>query len=350
MGCLLAKFGFRSRPHETLEEEQPKYSWDKRPRANPADYMIDGAKDQTIGRLPGTLNGQNFVIQNCHNCNIYIFDHTSTITVDDCIDCNFFLGPIKTSIFIRDCSGCKFVLSCQQFRLRDCQKLDAFLCCTTQPIIESSSGVRLACYNYYYPELAGQFLEAGLSVFNNNWSNIYDFTQDPTEKHYTLLPEGSRVEDYVPLPSSPELQTVQVNLDPLKSVVPQTHGMRRKTSDESCLLVFFNDGKSQGRTLAFIDAMNSSHPECLLMQTKELKLQPGDAVRVFNSDAYTELVAQGDVIGLEYNGDNCIQACQDQVVQITQGSTGLVFVSQSRELAEQQIENFYNFADMQMSV
>ena len=38
---------------------------------------------------------------------------------------------------------------------------------------------------------SGQFKDSGLSVFNNNWSNIHDFTQDPTEKHYTLLPEVS---------------------------------------------------------------------------------------------------------------------------------------------------------------
>ena len=41
---------------------------------------------------------------------------------------------------------------------------------------------------FFFP---GQFKDSGLSVFNNNWSNIHDFTQDPTEKHYTLLPEVS---------------------------------------------------------------------------------------------------------------------------------------------------------------
>lgn len=62
------------------------------------------------------------------------------------------------------------------------------------------------------------------------------------------------------------------------------------------------------------------------------------------------LIFSGTVIGLEYNGDNCVQICQDLTCKITAGSTGLVFVSQSKEVADQQIHNYYDFADMQMAV
>ena len=34
-------------------------------------------------------------------------------------------------------------------------------------------------------------------------------------------------------------------------------------------------------------------PECVLIQTKELKMTPNDAERVFGSDAYTEVVSRG---------------------------------------------------------
>ncbi|XP_060576615.1 LOW QUALITY PROTEIN: protein XRP2-like [Ruditapes philippinarum] len=322
----------------------------KRPKVDPSNYMFDGLTNQTVCKLPGSLNGKQFIVQNCKNCNIYLYDYTSTVTVDDCIDCNFFIGPIQTSIFIRDCTGCKFVVACQQFRLRDCQNLDAFLCCATQPIIESSSRVKLACFTYYYPELAGQFKDAKLSVFNNNWSNIHDFTQDDNMKHFTLLPEDCKVDDFVPLPSTDDFQFLEISLDPKKSVVPRSLGNRRKTSDESCLIVFFFDGSSQERALKFIDEMTNSHPDCILVQTKELKMSPPDALRVFGSDAYDVVVSRGPVIGLEYNGENCIQICQEVIMGITKGLTGLVFISQSRETADEQIENYYNFADMQMAV
>ena len=62
------------------------------------------------------------------------------------------------SVFIRDCKNCKIVVACQQFRTRDCSKIDVFLCCNTQPIIEASSGMKFACYQYHYPELKSKGL------------------------------------------------------------------------------------------------------------------------------------------------------------------------------------------------
>ncbi|KAJ8298779.1 hypothetical protein KUTeg_022839 [Tegillarca granosa] len=351
MGCLFAKLGI-FRTHQELEEEPPKqYSWDKRRKeVNIQDFMLDGHKDATIGRMPGEVNGQQFMIQNCENCNIYIYDHINTISVDDCVNCNIFLGPIKTSVFIRDCKNCNFVLACQQFRTRDCNKLDVFLFCGTQPIIESTSGVRLACYQYYYPQLADQFQQAGLSIYNNTWSTVHDFTQDPDVTHFSLLPEDAKVEDFVPRPLAEQFASLDISTEPSKSVIPLTHGTRRKTSDESCLLVFFNDGVSFDRVQSFLQTFKTEHPECVLVQTKEVIMQPADAQRVFGTDSYAMVVQQGPVIGLEINGDGCIQHCQEVMVNLMKGTTGLVFVSQSVESAAKQLDDFYNFAELMMSI
>ncbi|KAH3727727.1 hypothetical protein DPMN_053670 [Dreissena polymorpha] len=176
---------------------------DKRPKVDVSSYMFDGLKGETVGKLPGSLNGTQFIIQNC------------------------------------------------------------------------------------------EFREAGLSVFNNNWSNIHDFTQDATETHYTLLPEDSKVEDFVPLPTGEMFEPMHIDLNLDKSVVPRSMGNRRKTSDESCLVVFFYGGNSQERALSFIDGMRQTHPECVLVQTKELKMQSNDAQRVFGTDLYKEAVSRG---------------------------------------------------------
>ena len=40
-------------------------SRDKRDRIDPKDVTIENLKDETAGRLPGTVNGQQFIIQNC---------------------------------------------------------------------------------------------------------------------------------------------------------------------------------------------------------------------------------------------------------------------------------------------
>lgn len=42
-----------------------------------------------------------------------------------------------------------------------------------------------------------QFKMAGLSVFSNNWGTIHDFSQDPDEQHYSLLPEVLQSSCYI---------------------------------------------------------------------------------------------------------------------------------------------------------
>lgn len=354
MGCLLSRFGFgRSSRHEELVEEAPKqYSWDKRREINVKDYMIENQSDSTLGRVPGQVNGQQFVIQNCKNCNIYVFDYIAAINIDDCLDCNIFLGPVKSSVFVRDCKNCKIVVACQQFRTRDCSKIDIFLCCNTQPIIEASSGMKFACYQYHYPELKMQFKMAGLSVFSNNWGTIHDFSQDPDEQHYSLLPEESKVEDYIPLPSTEQFESVTISTTQADSVVPLTLGPRRKNSDESCLVVFFNDGKNTNSTRArqFIDKLLESQPSVVLVQTRDISMEPSDALRVFGTENYSPFVQRGAVIGLEFNGEGCIELVRSALNAFQQEQICDFFCSESRSGAEKQIEDFYNYADMQMAV
>ena len=51
------------------------------------------------------------------------------------------------------------------------------------------------CLNYAYRELAEQMHGAKLSIWNNKWSDIYDFTPSATENHFELHIEGG--EDFV---------------------------------------------------------------------------------------------------------------------------------------------------------
>lgn len=223
--------------------------------------MLTGLKDATVGRLPGKLNGQQFVIQECENCNIFVFDYSATITIDDCVNCRIVLGPVKGSVFFRDCKDIKCVVACQQFRTRDCKKMDVFLCCATQPIIESSTGMKFGCFQYYYPELASHFKDAGLSIFNNNWSNIHDFTPVSEQNNWSLLPEAASVLDFIPAPDAEsDFKSVRVSADPARSIVPLTKGGRRKDSEESCLFVFFAGDYATANARKMIDEVRKKTP------------------------------------------------------------------------------------------
>ncbi|XP_060625819.1 protein XRP2 [Anolis sagrei] len=329
-------------------EKQPQYSWDQRAKIDPKDYMFSGLKDETVGRLPGKVAGQQFVIQDCENCNIYIFDHSATITIDDCTGCRIFLGPVKGSVFFRDCKDCKCVVACQQFRTRDCRKMEVFLCCATQPIIESSTGMKFGCFQYYYPELALQMKDAGLSIFNNTWSNIHDFTPVSGENNWGLLGEDVSVQECVPLPTVEELKGVRISTDGNKSIIPVTQGRRQKHSEESCLVVFFAGDYTTANARKLIDEMTGKGFG--LVQTKEVPMKADDAHRVFQQRApeFLPLLEKGPVVALEFNGDGTIAACQDIVANVFSGAK--VFVSEDKSSASREVDNFYNFADMQMGM
>lgn len=224
---------------------------------DPKDYMLTGLRDVTVGRLPGKLNGQQFVIQECENCDIYVLDHSAAVTIDDCVNCRVVLGPTRGSVFFRDCKDVKCVVACQQFRTRDCKKMEVFLCCATQPIIESSTGMKFSCFQYFYPELAFHFKDAGLSIFNNNWSNVHDFTPVSGENNWSLLPEASAVLDSVPGPDpESEFKSVRISGNPERSIVPLTKGGRRKDSEESCLFVFFAGEYATANARKLIDEVS----------------------------------------------------------------------------------------------
>lgn len=167
MGCYFSKFlGYFSSSSNTndgnntsLNEtttngETPKvYSWDTRSNINLQDYTLENKKGETIVKLPDSINGNQYIIQNLEDCFVYIFDHTAIVTVDDCKNCRFFIGPCKGSIFIRNCNDCNFAIICQQFRTRDCKRITTFLSCATQPIIEASTSMRFACLSVNYKDL-----------------------------------------------------------------------------------------------------------------------------------------------------------------------------------------------------
>lgn len=353
MGCVYAKNPNEIKNISNGVGDIPKdkvYSWDLKEKVNPKDFIIEDVKNDTVGKLPGSINGQQFIIQNCQNSNIYVFDWINTITVDDCYMCNIFIGPTKGSVFLRDCKDCNVILASQQFRARDCKRMNIFVCCTTQPSIESCSGMKFGCFRYNYNGLEGQFLSSGLTPFNNNWSVIHDFTPGEGEKNYEFLKQDVKIEDFIPIPSKEEFTALEVNVNPRSSYVPQTLGRLKKSSKESCLVVFFPDGQTQERAMFFVKEQHSSSN--FLVRTKEVLMDKSDTERVFGTDAYNNVVKRGAVIALEYNGDEATNNCQNMAksIALETGSTGLVYVSSNSKSATTQIEQFFTYADIQMSV
>ena len=188
------------------------------------------------------INGQMFIIEDCEDCDIYICDYTAQVQVDYCKNCRIFIGPSESSvrlacfhpsallhsthvippcchqaciievrvwkassaytdiqasggvqIFIRNCENCKCIIACQQYRARECVDCDTLLFASTAPVVESSKNMRFGCFRFFYFNLAQQFKSVKMSVYDNKWSEVYDFT--PTDGNWSFLPLDTKVSE-----------------------------------------------------------------------------------------------------------------------------------------------------------
>ena len=157
-------------------------------KPDPKDFMLSNLQEQEIVRLPGTIKGYDFVIENLNKCNVWLLDHSAQITIDDCENCNFYIGPCEGAIFFRDCTGCTVSASSSQFRMKNCNHFDLFLCTNSDPSIEYCSNLRVAPLNLKYPDQDLHFRSAKLDSSNNFWSQVFDFNMTEGSSNWSLLP------------------------------------------------------------------------------------------------------------------------------------------------------------------
>jgi hypothetical protein len=150
-------------------------------------------QSQSIVRRPGSVAGAQFIISDCDDCDIYVLDHTSTVSVDRCTNCRIYLGPCDSSTFIRDCNDCTFVLATRQLRTRNCKNNDMLLFCGTEPVIEKTKKLRLGCFTSAYFEIQKHFDLCALSIYHNRWTSVHDFTpgKGGGQKNWSLLKQGT---------------------------------------------------------------------------------------------------------------------------------------------------------------
>ncbi|CAF3836229.1 unnamed protein product [Adineta steineri] len=352
MGCLFSYFFRPSASADIVETPRQVFSWEREDRQaiKKEDFILDKLKDQTIYRIPGSINGQQFIVQNCDNCTVYVFDHTGQIQIDDCTNCRIFIGPVHGSIFIRDSTNCVLATVCQQFRTRDCRDLYVYLSCVSQPIIESSHNIKFGCLTFNYQNLAEQYNAAGISPWNNTWGNIHDFTQIPDGKNYSLLDQNENVFKHLPIPTDPSCSHLNINDSMDTSVTPFTYGeLYRNRYEERCLIILFHDSNASSCARDLITMTKKS--ELVLVQTKCYSVNDMSAERLFSGNKnYNSLVTKGPVIGLEFAGTNCIETCQEILKNLVASKYQNLphFISQSANEAQEQLDKFYNFASMQM--
>jgi len=121
-----------SKVSEKKKEARAPYTFGKRTDLNPADFKFSKRENETILKSTGTIMGQQFIVEECKNCDIYLLDHIGSMTIDLCNNCRIICGPVESrrasfkilyntliqnkicSVFIRDCVDCLFMIPSQQ--------------------------------------------------------------------------------------------------------------------------------------------------------------------------------------------------------------------------------------------
>lgn len=361
MGCLLSylksyNIFAAAAAAESIPETPKVYSWDLRKQIDPRDFTIENKNGEVVYKMPGSINGMQFIIQNLENCTVYLFDHVAQISIDDCKNCKFLIGPSKASVFIRDCSDCSLSVICQQFRTRDCKRITTFLCCATQPIIESSINMKFGCISLNYNGLNEQLKQASITPYINNWNNIHDFTPVPGETNHSFVKRENKMEDFIPLPEESIRNQLNVSFVRNDSIVPYTLGTIFRPTQESCLIVLFVSDSSEASSLkqeadarSILNTIKSQHEDLVLVQTKKFRFSETSSDCVFETNIYDNNLQKGPIVSLEFNGRNCTVICEMVVKQLRIPMQN-VFVSKNTEALQSQLDNFYNFSDMQMAV
>ena len=58
---------------------------------------------KVLVKEPGSIGGQQFIVEECSECDVYLLDHTAALAIDVCVDCRIFAGPCE-SRYIHDTS------------------------------------------------------------------------------------------------------------------------------------------------------------------------------------------------------------------------------------------------------
>ncbi|OQS02227.1 hypothetical protein THRCLA_21472 [Thraustotheca clavata] len=294
----------KTKPTKKLQRSSKSFdgSFGRKMDINPADYICRAQENTVVVRKPGSIAGQQFIIEECKQCSIFLLDHTTSVQIDQCSDCTIFVGPCTSSLFVRDCTRVTLVCIAQQFRTRDCKDMDIWLFSTTAPIIETSSQLRIGCCRSSYFALHDQLDKAKFSIWNNKWSEIFDFTPErnnwkPVAFTTDLWP--SAVQQHLP---SELLQEVGYAEDAMQSILPITHGPHARFSDGMVGLLCVSTGNSM--VALDIAHLALTKPEIKLIQTRQFHITTKQANILFEKGAsiHKKNSSLHDLIVMEWSG------------------------------------------------
>nr|VZI12213.1 unnamed protein product [Spirometra erinaceieuropaei] len=251
------------------------------------------------------------------NAFIYLLDHINTLFVDECKNCSIVAGPVQTSMFVRNCTNCRILASCQQYRVRDCNVVTTFLACTSDPIIESSSELKFAPYQFSYPELK----DASSSAASRALTNI------------------------------------KMSFDETCSIVPKTVGSLEHAPVEDAtpvLIAVFHHPEAEDNTMTLIRQIVDTG-KAFLVQTRTAVLRPEDIRQILGGSVHASHAKLGPIIALLFCGakGEVNELCTDIVKEVVRTRSiqpqTLLHVTDNPATVNRQFQMFARLCDAQQN-
>lgn len=154
---------------------------------------------QTLKMAGNDIKLQDVSLSNLTSCKVILEGYPSAVHVNNLRDCKVFCGPVPGSIFVDNCDNCVFVIACQQLRVHHTKDTHFYLHVTSRAIIEDTTAVLFAPYNWDYTTRAEDYKESGLDENRNNWDDVDDFNWLASDKHspnWGILPDPQRVQHW----------------------------------------------------------------------------------------------------------------------------------------------------------
>jgi len=295
-------------------------------KLDPKDFIISKRTGESITKQAGSINGQQFNIEECKDCDIFLLDYMDSVFMDDCENCRVFFGPVESSIFIRTSKSCDFVIACKQFRCRDCADCRLALMCTTEPVIETSKNMQFACFEFFYFSLAEQIRSARLNIWNNKWWQIHDFNANADKPNWSLLPQEA-VSSLLRVSACSSLTQEELEMD---RVVPVSLGSRPRPSAESCFVVFLPGSEAYIEAF-FTKIMNTEN--WALCRSRSTALADDRAKQLFawTKEPLAKSCKGQEIVGVEVCGPGVHEQVKDalQNTGLASGSKHIHLVPES---------------------
>eukprot|EP01083_Nonionella_stella_P085790 238013_1 len=150
---------------------------------------------------PNDLSSTDVSITNAQNSTISLCAPLSALKIHDVKNCKLYIGPVSGSCHIERCSNSTFILASRQIRIHEATNCDFYLRVSSDPIIEHSSGVRVAPYIFRYEGLDGHLKDSGLLETPDRWSEVKDFNwlRSQQSPNWSIIPETERLKDVRPM-------------------------------------------------------------------------------------------------------------------------------------------------------